>query len=183
MSESAGLYLPMSQGPAKVVATQPREIDAAATHQFPFSRRRWAMGAGKIIQALLMLASGVFLLTQIRATPNLSVQIAIVGGLIAVGGAALAVRSLRDLFGGLTISPDGVQVRFALERYSLSWDQIEKWQVNELAADVAEMPVVSFWTQTDVVRKTIPGCHLTIEDYRHVRQVLAAIAPDREERR
>lgn len=182
MSESAGLYLPMSQGPAKSKAGLSREIDVTAEHCFSFARRRWAIGAGKIIQSGLMIASGVFLLTQIRSTPNLAIQIAIVGGLIAIGGAAIAVRSLRDFFGGVSISPAGVNVRFAIERYSLPWDQVEKWQVNELAADVAEMPAISFWTKRDVVRKTVPGCHLTVEDYRHVRQVLAAMAPEREER-
>lgn len=182
MSESAGLYLPMSQGPAQPKAALSREIDLAAEHRFPFVRRRWAVGAGKIIQSCLMIASGVFLLAQIRSTTNLAIQIAIVGGLIAVGGAAIAVRSLRDFFGGVSISPVGVNLRFAIGRYVLPWDEIERWQVSELAAEVAEMPAISFWTKGDVVRKSIPGCHLTVEDYRHARQVLAAIAPDREER-
>ncbi len=87
MPEPRGFALPMPDRFAEVPA---RAIDTSVVHTYWFGRRLWLNGMGRCVQALLLLAAGVFLLTQITSTPNLVVQIAITGSLMALGGLAMA---------------------------------------------------------------------------------------------
>lgn len=142
MSESPGFALPMpdrfAEGPA-------RTIDSSAVHSYWFGRRLWLNGVGRCVQALLLLAAGVFLLTQISSTPNLVVQIAITGGLMTLGGIAMLYRALGDFFGGLQVDFKTVRVRTGWKSCSFPWSRVERWSVIDHQPRLSVMPGITFW--------------------------------------
>src|SRR5262245_34732939 len=98
MSNAAGYAVTLAssqlaQRRLAVTEAPSAEIDITAVHSFPFAPERWLSGAGRCIQGSLMIGVGGFLLTQVGSTPNLVVQIAIIGSLLIAGGLALIIRS------------------------------------------------------------------------------------------
>src|SRR5690349_21032478 len=119
MSRSEELALDLPRGIKQ--AASGAVVDTAATHCFRFVSERWLSGAGSATKGTLMIVAGGFLLSQIPHTPNLVVQMAILGGLLIAGGLAFALYSLGDLFGSLTLDPKGYRVRLGLTGFSGNW--------------------------------------------------------------
>ena len=77
---------------------------------FSFARQRWQNGILGSLQAAALLAAGAFLLKEIPATPNLTVQMAILGVLLIIGALFMVPRILVDFFGSITIDSQGIHM-------------------------------------------------------------------------
>lgn len=156
-------------------------IDLTATYRFPFVKQRWFTGCSTIFQGGLMIAVGGFLLSQIPATPNLVVQMAIVGSLLAGGGLYVLSYAWNDFFGGLTIDQSGVQATNGWSSFYLPWADVARWRVNDHAADVADLTSLEVWTDDVELPHQVPGGRLSEKDHHRVRQLFSALAEGREE--
>jgi hypothetical protein len=183
MSDAAGLAVSFprnSRAPGATAHAAPLTIDAAATYRFPFVRQRWLTGAGTLVQAALMLTTGIFLLTQISSTPNLALQISIVGLLLSAGGCLLLWLSWSDFFGGLRIDADTMRARLTWKSFRITWPEISGWRVNEAAAKLPDLASVEIWLQDGGYPLIVPGGRLSVADHHALRQLLHYFAEGRE---
>jgi len=176
MSQSDELALDLPHGVSKPKSISAPAIDLSVPHRFGFAGQRWFTGAGTVTKGALMITAGVFLLSQIPATPNLVVQMAILSGLLIVGGAAFVLVSLGDFFGSLTIDEQGYRANFVLTGFSGTWSNVVNWVVHESSHN-ADIPAVQIWTGPQQVIHAIPGGYLSKEEGHRVHQLLRALAP------
>jgi hypothetical protein len=157
------------------------EIVTNAVYRFYFAPLRWLTGVDSLVKSALMFFPGVFLLSQVSATPNLRIQVATAGTLLAGGGIAFFVHSLRDFLGGLTIDAAGITARRGLFSKTLAWSEIKRWNVDNSAANMAELSSIQLWsTESDFPQVVVPGSFLSENEHRLVRQLLLVFAPDKE---
>jgi len=185
MSNAAGyaVTLPSSQlAHARLAVTEAPsvEVDITAAHSFPFAPERWLTGAGSCIQGSLMIGVGGFLLTQVSSTPNLVIQIAIVGALLIAGGLAFVVRSYGDFFGGLTIERHGIRGRVGFKSFELHWSSVKQWRVDD-ACRMPELSCIELWTTSGEFSHGIPGGSLSHKDLRRAQHVLQAFVPEKQQ--
>lgn len=176
MSEASTLALPL---PASARADD-AALDPSLPHRFAFAPQRWTVGVGRCIQAALMLGAGGFLLSQAPSTPKLTTQIAIVGSLLGAGGLALLIYALSDFTGSFTVDPQSLRGRFGLWGFSVSWNDLEKWQVHSAAANTVELPSVRLWAAHRPVPFIVPGGHLREGDHGRIEQLLQKLAPEKQ---
>ena len=184
MSDTAGyaVTLPASQlrrSRLAVTEAHSTEVDITAVHSFAFAPERWLTGVGSCVQGSLMIGVGAFLLTQVSSTPNLAVQIAIVGTLLAAGGLAFIIRSYGDFFGGLTIDRQGVRARVGLKRFELPWSEVRQWRVDE-HCKMPELSCIELWTKGES-SQGVPGGSLGHKDLHRARHILEAFAPEKQQ--
>ena len=185
MSDAAGyaVSLPSSELARKRLAVTDApsaEVDMTAVHRFSFAPERWLAGAGAWIQAGLMIGVGIFLLTQVSSTPNLVVQISIVGTLLILGGLVIITRSFGDFIGELTIDRQGVRVRLGVTGFEIAWADLKQWRVDETSR-MPELSSVELWTTGSERPQGVPGGSLGYKDLRRARHVLEAFAPEKEQ--
>jgi hypothetical protein len=181
MSETTGYAVPLAGSVRGELHTiRPTEVDVNATYAFSFLRRRWFGAAGQVLQGTLVASAGYFLLTQIDDTPKLAVQIAIVGGLLALGGLAFIARAVADLTSRLTINRAGIRGRFGLVGLRLSWPEVEKWRVHDHGS-LAEHFGVEIWTPGAAASQKIPSGYFDRHELQQMRRLLAAFALGHEE--
>ena len=185
MSDAAGyaVSLPSSELTRNRLAmtdAPAAEVDITAVHSFSFAPERWLTGVGTWVQAGLMIGVGIFLLTQVSSTPNLVVQIAIVGTLLTIGGLALIVRTFGDFFGGLKIDRQGVRGRLGLKSFEIEWADLKEWRVDETSR-MPELSSIELWTSGAEFPSGVPGGSLSHKDLRRARHVLEAFAPEKEQ--
>jgi len=155
-------------------------LDLAATYSFMFVRRRWLAGGGKVFQAGLMLGTGVFLLSQASSTPNLVLQIAIVGTLLAIGGIAILAYAVSDFLGGLRVDPHGIRVRLGWSGFSITWPEVARWRINDEAAKIPDLYSVEIVTPESRLPLTVPGGRLSAADHHVLRRLFHSFAENRE---
>lgn len=148
------------------------EIDTNATHSFHFASERWLTGIGNLIQGGLMMATGIFLISQMSSTPKLSVQLGIVGALLAIAGLGFASKSIGDLFGNLSIGKQGISGRVGFSRFSIPLGEVSRWAVNEESIKIPELPCLQIWTASSKSPFEIPGGTLSKKDHYKVRHLL-----------
>ena len=156
-------------------------IDVTATYRFPFARQRWLVGVGVVVQATLMMIAGGFLLTQVSSTPNLAIQIAIVGTLLAAGGLAILTRAWSDFLGGLTIDRDGLRASLGWSSFKIFWSDVARWRVSETAAKIVDLSSIEIWSATSQFPRVVPGGRLSVKDHHRIRQLLYAFAEGKED--
>src|SRR5262249_43544904 len=132
MSHSVGLTPPQNDAdPAMERWPATHEIDITVPHSYWLGKSQWLAGVSKSRQAGLLLAAGIFLLTQISETPNLSVQVGIVGTVLTLGGVALLVYAAGLLRAALTIDTTGVRARVGWTGFDVAWLSIERWAISD----------------------------------------------------
>lgn len=99
-------------------------------HVFFFISRKWQSGLLRIVQGAFLLVAGVFLLTQVISTPNLMVQMVILGCVLSIGGCYFLWSSLSDLLGFFRVDRQGIHLRDSWSIRSIPWSHIVAWQVN-----------------------------------------------------
>src|SRR5262245_43950676 len=139
-------------------------LDLSTTHRFLFIKQRWLTGAGKLVQASLMLTTGIFLLSQAPSTPNLVLQIAIVGTLLSLGGVAILALAWSDFVGGLAVDQRGIRARLGWAGFSVDWPAVASWRINDSAAESADLYSVEICTGESRLPLTVPGCRLSAHD-------------------
>ena len=179
MSNDNSLALNLPQRLRGEARSQP--IDLSATYRFPFVRQRWLAGCSILFQGSMMMAVGAFLLSQIPSTPNLVVQMAIIGTLLAGGGLYVLSYAWSDFLGGLTIDQTGVQVSNGWSGFYLPWADVARWRVNDHAAEITDLTSVDIWSDDRELPYQVPGGRLSENDHHRVRQLLSALAEGREE--
>jgi len=155
-------------------------LDLAATHSFLFVRRRWLAGGSKVFQAALMLGTGAFLLSQASSTPNLVLQIAVVGTLLAIGGIAILAYAVSDFLGGLRVDPHGIRVRLGWSGYSITWPEVARWRINDVAAKIPDLYSVEICTAESSLPLTVPGGCLSAADHHLLRRLFHSFAENKE---
>ncbi|MBI3866282.1 MAG: hypothetical protein HY290_30755 [Planctomycetia bacterium] len=192
MSESMDFAVPLtrqsvSAPPGLLRSNETRDerllaIATESTHRFQFAPLCWPAAVDSLVKFLMTFVPGVFLLTQVSATPSLKVQIAVVGALLIAGGMVFFAQSVHDLLGGLTIDAAGITSRRGLLlSKTISWSDLRCWNVNESAAKTTDIPSIQFWTaDTKFPQVTIFGGCLTEKDHRLVRQLLQVFDPSKE---
>ncbi len=181
MAESAGYAIPV-HGNAAAVERSPQtvEIDVNAVHSFWFGGRRLLAGIGTCVQASLLLVAGVFLLTQVSSTPNLAVQIAIVGGLLTIGGIALLFRSLGDFRAGLKVDATGLRARLGWSGFTVPWSRVERWSVGDHKRALGELPGITVWAAGMQRPFSIPDSHLDDKNRREIHHLFRVLACGKE---
>lgn len=177
MYDSSDLALPTSER-ARVTDRPAKVVDVSAVHYFWFGRRLWLAGLGLCLQAALLIVAGVFLLTQMSATPNLVVQIAITGGLLTLGGVAVLWRALGDFMAGLKIDRKGVRVQLGWSRLFVPWSNIERWSVNE--PRLAQLPAITLWLARRKQPVVVTGAQADAAARHEIHEVLRAFAYGKE---
>lgn len=147
---------------------------------FAFSAQRRKAGIAQGLGGAALLTVGAFLLTQITATPGLSMQLAILGSVGIVGGLGLLVRSMGDLYGRLVIDESGIAIRPSITGYSIRWNELDRWEVKFDSAQYPEANSVLFWTPDAPCALFIPNSSLTHQNRVDLRQILQTYAADKE---
>jgi hypothetical protein len=180
MSESAGfaIRLPETVGHANSPAAN---FDLSVAHSFWFGRRLWMNAAGLCVQAALLLAAGIFLLTQISSTPNLAVQIAITGGLLSLGGIAMLVRAVGDFLSGLKVDRHGVRVRMSGKGFAVPWTAVERWNMSPKERKLKELPGITVWVVGNKKPFTVPDGHLDPLSRFAIYHLFRALAHEKED--
>lgn len=180
MSQSASLALTLPNSTHAGTHSHSEPIDLNATYRFAFARQRWFSGLTALAQGGLMAGVGIFLLTQIPATPNLTIQMAILGTLLSLGGALVAARTWSDFFGSITVNADGLRMSHGLASFQLEWPNVTRWRITESAAKTSDLAAADVWTITSEFPHRIPGARLDLHDLRKLRHLLHAFAPGHE---
>jgi len=131
MTQSEALALPISHD--KLAGSSEAALDLKAVHRMPFSRTRWFSGVSALTQAALMTGVGVFLFSQISATPKLAMQMTIVSSLLVAGGVLCSLTAVRDFLGFLSLDAKGYACRTGFKQFKGEWPQVRTWHVNEIA--------------------------------------------------
>jgi hypothetical protein len=176
MSEASGPALSLTSEVAGKVGFAGMSL--AKTFAFSAQRRKSGLvqGAGGVA----LLAVGIFLLTQITATPGLAVQLAILGALCTIGGLGFMVRSLGDTFGRLVVDEAGIAIRPSITGYSIRWSELDRWEVKLDSEKYPEANSVLFWTQDTPCALFLTNSSLTQQDRVDLRQILQTYAADKE---
>lgn len=166
-------------------STRHREFDAApldlaATHRFFFVRRRWLTGAGKLVHASLMLATGIFLMSQASSTPNLVLQIAIVGTLLTIGGVIVLAYAWSDFVGRLTVDQRGIRATLGWSGFTVDWPNVASWKINDEAAKIPDLYSVEIWTAESRFPLTVDGGRLSAADHHRLRLLFLSFAERKE---
>jgi hypothetical protein len=184
MSDAASLAVSLSRSRrlagAGTISEKVEPIDTTATYRFPFARQRWLVGVGVVVQGTLMMITGGFLLTQVSSTPNLAIQIAIVGTLLAGGGLAILTRAWSDFLGGLTIDRDGLRASLGWSSFTMPWADVARWRVSETAANIVDLSSIEIWTAKSKFPRVVPGGRLSVTDHHRLRQLFYAFAEGKE---
>jgi hypothetical protein len=180
MSESAGfaIRLPDTVGHANSPAA---DFDLSVAHSFWFGRRLWMSAVGLCVQAALLLAAGIFLLTQISSTPNLTVQIAITGALLTLGGLAMIVRALGDFLSGLKVDRQGLRVRMAGRGFAVPWTAVERWNMSPKERKLKELPGITVWVVGNKKPFTVPDGYLDPLSRFAIYHLFRALAHEKED--
>jgi len=168
--------IPMS---AVLAAASDEEIDVEAVHSMEFWRNRQGIGLAAFLQSVLMVGSGVFLLSQIPVTPRLALQMSIVGLLLIGGSMFFALNAIRDLRGFLRLDTRGLAARLGLRQVRILWDEVTKWRIN----DIARSPVlaaVEVWTKSSPDALCVPGGMISQIELHRVRFLLNTYAAGKE---
>jgi len=183
MSDAASLTLslPRNRRFAGAASSSEHALDLTAVYRFSFIRERWLTGAGKIVQSILMMATGGFLFTQISSTPNLRVQMTIIAGLMCAGGVYLLSRVGGDILGGLIVDCHGLRASFVSSHWASDWSEVKRWKINETAATISDLACVEVWTAKSASPLTIPGGHLSEKDLHLLRQLFFIFAKEQED--
>lgn len=179
MSNTAGLAIPL-HGPSRVANGHAATVDVNAVHYYWFGRRLWLAGLGKCVQALLLLAAGVFLLTQISSTPNLVVQIALTGSLLTAGGAAMLYRALGDFLAGMKVDRQWLKIRTGWKSVSVPWSKVEKWRIEDHVPKIAQLPCITLWLAEGLRPVTIASGNLDERSRSDIRELFQALAYSKE---
>lgn len=147
--------------------------------RIPFLRRRWAAAFAGQAQASVMMSTGLVLLSQLHETPRLALQMSIVGGLLVIFGVTSLLFVLRDLFGFIRVDKDRFSARVGITKFSVMWDEIAKWRINEVAR-TPEVACVELWCRDQTSTHRIPGGMISEEDLLALRQWCRAFAGDKE---
>lgn len=180
MSETSSISLTLPGAKELARGHEDEALDLTVAHSFPFAGQRWFTGAGIAVQGLLMAGTGGFLLSQIPGTPNLAVQIAILGSLLIVCGVAFLARSLSDFFGYVRIDQESMRVRYGLVGYNIPWSRVKQWQVNETGAKSSLIGNVVLELSEPDAKRSILGGHLSLDAQHRVRRLLHAFAQGKE---
>jgi hypothetical protein len=181
MSNSAGFTIPVHSNANPVDrSAETVEVDVNAVHSFWFGRGRWLAGISMCVQGSVLLGAGVFLLTQISSTPNLVVQVALVGGLLTIGGIALLFRSLGDFRVGLKVDSTGLRARLGWSGFTVPWSRVERWSVSDRKRRLSELPGITIWGAGSQRLFTIPDGYLDDKNRREIRHVFRALAYEKE---
>ena len=154
-------------------------LSPLSEQSFTFVTQRWKRGLAVGAGAVAQLGLGLFLLSQIEATPGLRSQLAVLGSVFCICGAAFLVSAIRDLFGRLVVDDTGVSISPSIAGFNITWDQIERCEVKEIHSQHAESPYILFWIKGSVTPLYIPYGWLSGRDRHQIQQVLQARVPSR----
>lgn len=158
--------------PAIALAPQHNEDLTASSHVYSFARQRWQNGALGLLGGGAMLISGLFLLLQIPKTPDLEIQLAIIGLLMAGGGLWMMPGVLRDLAGSVAIDDNGIHMRPAPVGFSVAWDDVERWSVCDDPRADGILPALKVYQRGVSIPKTVPAGFLSHSDQGRLQRVL-----------
>lgn len=97
------------------------------TVTFPFSRGTGNRGVTKSAIAGVLTLISLFLLAESAAMPTLTTKIYMLSTLGLISAAILAVLAVRDMFGALTISKDGISMTPSAMGFAVPWTSLRSW--------------------------------------------------------
>ncbi len=180
MSDLAGFAIRLPETAARDASLVER-IDLEAVHTFWLGRRMWATCAGLVVQSALLLGAGVFLLTQISSTPNLLVQIALTGSLLAIGGLAMLAHAASAFLTRLTIDRYGLRARVGWSTFATPWTNVVRWSVGTRKRSINELPGIRWWVVGSDSPMTIPDGYLDEHSRPRILRLFMELAPGKED--
>ena len=182
MSEVTTLALPVPNNAAfdgNARSHARSHAPTAAVQSFAFATQRWQYGLTQAVGGTSLAVMGAFLLTQIGSTPGLTTQLAILGSICAVGGVALLTKAARDLFGRLVIDQNGITLRPGFAGFTISWNELKRWQVQLEGNSHPSSPSIRLWTQVESCPLFIPNSWLSDHDRDQIRHAMYSHAADK----
>jgi hypothetical protein len=155
---------------------EPQAAEQEAELNFGFARQRWQNGILLTLQAAAMFAAGIFLLSEIPATPNLKVQMAILSGLLIAGGIVMLPKILVDFFGSIRVDETGIHMAPTLVGFSAPWSMVEKWEIRDCNGATASHSI-RVWSNDTNRSHTVPAGFLSHHDLHRLRRVMLASSP------
>lgn len=155
---------------------EPQEAERETDLCFGFARQRWQNGILLTLQAAAMFGAGAFLISEIPATPNLKVQMAILGGLLIVGGLAMLPIIVVDFFGAVRVDQTGIHMVPSVVGFSAPWSIVEKWEVRDCNGVTASHSI-RVWESDTNRSHTVPAGFLSHHDLHRLRRVMVASSP------
>lgn len=144
--------------------------------RFGFARQRWRSGVLLSLQAVVLTGVGAFLIAEIPTTPGLTVQMAILSGILIAGGLWMVPKIVVDFFGSIRVDQTGIHMEPALVGFSTSWEQIEHWEVRDCRGTMVSH-CVRLWIKSTHLSHTIPAGYLSLHDLYLLRRVLLVASP------
>lgn len=175
-SSDAPSLSPSMTGPLQDSLVEPQEKLREGPLSFSFARQRWQNGILLALQAAAMLAVGGFLLSQMSVTPKLQVQMAILGGLLTIGGLAMLPRIFVDFFGSITVDHHGIHMTPTIVGFSAPWSMIEKWEIKECNGTTAAH-CIRVWANGSKDSHMVPAGFLNLQDLHRLRKVMVSGRP------
>lgn len=147
---------------------------------FGYNSRFRSVGLAFALGSVGLVLTGLFLLSQVAATPNVAVQLSAVGLMLTGAGLACLHQSTRRLLGGLTIDDQGISLTPALAGFTIPWPCLKRWQIRDRSFPLTGQPMARFWAEGQSLEFSIPAGSLSEEDLQTLRQILRDYAPELE---
>lgn len=155
---------------------EPHPAQQPTRLSFGFARQRWQSGLFLSLQAAVLIGVGVFLLSEIPATPGLKVQMVILSVILITGGLWMVPKIVVNFFGSIRVDQTGIHMEPTLVGFSTPWDQIERWEVRDCHGAIVTHSV-RVWTKSSHHSHTIPAGYLCHRDLHLLRRVLLVASP------
>ncbi|MGC3967989.1 MAG: hypothetical protein QM775_11650 [Pirellulales bacterium] len=155
--------------------TEADEI-AAVFKMRPYRSREAAL---KLVWAALSGMLGGFLLAQIRETPGLAVNIAIIGGLGITAALVLTTLAVRELTSRLTIDRREIAWSPAWTGFRIVWDAVESWEMTDDYDRPSPIQQLKIYLNGKRVPVLVDTSWMTSASRSTLRRVLTTIAPDK----
>ena len=157
--------------------SNPKRPSQMTQLSFGFARQRWQNG---ILLSLCRLApcSGLVhsCFSEIPATPNLKVQMAILGVILIVGGLSMLPKIVVDFFGAVRVDQTGIHMVPSVVGFSAPWSIVEKWEVRDCNGVTASHSI-RVWESDTNRSHTVPAGFLSHHDLHRLRRVMVASSP------
>jgi hypothetical protein len=154
----------------------PNHVPTPKQRVYFFAPKRWRVGIVHAIEALFLIIAGAFLFYESPTTPNLRVQMVLIGAALFVAGVFLARSAMVDFLGFLRVDEHGIHMRLRPERESFTWDDITAWTVGKSDSPYDIIKYFEFHTHDNSkTPRTIDGRYLSTEAFDELRDTLLIV--------
>ena len=111
---------------------QESRADALDQNRFSFGGQRWKTGLNYTVTSILSLCSGTLLATHVPEVDHggltLQIDFYLVATILLATGVVMLVQATRNLFGGFSVTEEGLTFTSNYFRSTIPWSRFEYWE-------------------------------------------------------